>query len=817
LFIYTNGGKLEAQTKKKNPLTYYITPKPNEAEKDEQTTDWQFHGTLRKKFRIDDALLSKLNHQPPRSTWIESEKAIYQDLIKNKTYDVLIVPFQTQANGIDHVGRMMMSYRLAVAIEQNTTIKVAPMSVVYRALGELPRFYDEDEVRALAMQLKVKRIIWGYAGTRNTPEQDQIQFSFSLIDEMSSQTKKSRFAYRLWDYKTLPPELLPYKEFENNLDEIMRFLDLPVKPRRGSSTKDQSNDFEVPATIKDLLTIPKDNLILRSYVLQFMAMLAPTDYQKTYLFSRSIINLFPLDEYNDERSLIEGRAYLHLYRRPAALLAIADTNTAEASALREFANANLPEFEQKLDALKPSIKKLLAELELYYLKDEYKQKMSEDDKAIYFKKYPDWSYFLEKRFAHYDRWQKQSNIDLKLLLDKHFPLPGFTIEELAAGQMVANGCDDLKFETLFQDHLHMAIKNQYKAIFDKTNTELSISFDFLTMVESNGLDNLIQHISFYAFTQFLPEQAMKVLDDFSKSYIDHPYFTYYRFTIMYNLYTASKASEKKNMKRQIHNLAFNTMWWNGRHNWVHRTARRYLRLVDKSKNNQQVGPSPASFENGFIRKEDLLRAIGMDYPFRVNVLQFTSYRPIETLLPWIHVDIKPYIFYYNRNSAIHHRLASNPSRKLRSDMALNEIESRFNGHPKKTRFLISHKTANKKTIDPKDLLRQQVDAGSMDWKLYKNLATLYLIDELYDEAKSVLLKYPGLQKTSTLNKVAISNLANGAGDLFFWLGATEHARFFYQMSADLDTGSGRCLLSKEKIGLLDMDFSTALENSATSG
>lgn len=283
--IFASGGELEAQTKEMNPLTYYVTPQPKKAKGNEQTTDWRFHGSLRKKFCIDDALLSKLNHQPPQSTWIESEKALYKDLLKDKTYDVLIVPFQTQANGIDHVGRMLMSYRLAVAIEKNTTLKVAPMSVVYRALGELPRFYNEEEVWALAMQLRVKRIIWGYAGTRNAPEQDQIQFSFSLIDETSSKANENRLAYKQWEFKTLPPELLPYKEFENNLDEIMRFLDLPIKARSASLTKDSSIDCEVPSTINDLLTIPKDNLILRSYVLQFMAMLAPTDYQKTFLFS----------------------------------------------------------------------------------------------------------------------------------------------------------------------------------------------------------------------------------------------------------------------------------------------------------------------------------------------------------------------------------------------------------------------------------------------------------------------------------------------------------------------------------------------------
>ena len=93
-------------------------------------------------------------------------------MLKGSKYDVLVVPFQTQKKGVDLIGRMLMSYRLAASIEQNTSLNVAPLDLLYPSLGQLSRFYDENEVLSLAKDLGVTRIIWGYAGTHIREIQD---------------------------------------------------------------------------------------------------------------------------------------------------------------------------------------------------------------------------------------------------------------------------------------------------------------------------------------------------------------------------------------------------------------------------------------------------------------------------------------------------------------------------------------------------------------------------------------------------------------------------------------------------------------------
>ena len=131
-----------------------------------------FNGEIRRKFDIDDFLISAIKHRPPKSAWLENEKAFYRDMLKGSKYDVLVVPFQTQKKGVDLIGRMLMSYRLAASIEQNTSLNVAPLDLLYPSLGQLSRFYDENEVLSLAKDLGVTRIIWGYAGTHIREIQD---------------------------------------------------------------------------------------------------------------------------------------------------------------------------------------------------------------------------------------------------------------------------------------------------------------------------------------------------------------------------------------------------------------------------------------------------------------------------------------------------------------------------------------------------------------------------------------------------------------------------------------------------------------------
>ena len=55
---------------------------------------------IRKKYQIEDYLLASMAEAPPPSPWFASEKELYRNLLSQQTFDVLVVPFQTQLDGV---------------------------------------------------------------------------------------------------------------------------------------------------------------------------------------------------------------------------------------------------------------------------------------------------------------------------------------------------------------------------------------------------------------------------------------------------------------------------------------------------------------------------------------------------------------------------------------------------------------------------------------------------------------------------------------------------------------------------------------------
>jgi hypothetical protein len=252
------------------------------------------------------------------------------------------------------------------------------------------------------------------------------------------------------------------------------------------------------------------------------------------------------------------------------------------------------------------------------------------------------------------------------------------------------------------------------------------------------------------------------------------------------------------------------MWWNGRQNWVDRRARRYLSDLLDSKGDE-FRP-----QNAIVSKKDIEQVIGMDYPVRVNNVKHTLYRSEKSLLPWIHTEIRPFINEYYMSLTPRSEKETDKERVEYREYIQSELQSRFKRHPKKANFRIDQSTNHKqsknqkKPADRKALLIAQVNEGSEDWDLYKELADIYIAEKSFDQAKDLLLKYPGLSPSYHESAIQKSNLAAGAGNLFFERGVIEHAKFFYEISDGLDTGSGWCLMAQENLAILNRDFDAAM-------
>lgn len=783
---------------------------PSEGARDE-FSDNVFYGPLRKQFQVADNLISNIGYQPPPSPWLESEKKFHRSLLDGQKYDVLIVPFQTQANGVDLVGRMLMTYRLALAVARNTNLKIAPLKIVYPVLGVPARFYDEPEVMALAKRLGVSRIIWGYAGTRDYPDVQTIQLTFSIIDQQNTADKDfSRTKFKNWPYQTLAPEVLPSHHFEQHLDEVLAFLEIPNQTSRREERISGKTNYTVPESPAAMLNNANYPTLYQSYLLQMLAMLAPTDYHKTQLFTQSLTNVFTVAKNNPDRRLIEARAYLHLYRRPAALKRLEGVKTKEAAALLEYINANLPELEQKVDMLSPSIKQFLARLELFELKNEYKKQISDDEKKAFVADYPGWEYLLDIRLSHYNAWKHASNFELKLLLDQLFPIKGFSAKELAPGFQItqAGSPDQLQADLLFQKHIRLARAQLRKDPIAADSSSGLSADDLLTMLDSVGINNLLQKIYFYAFVQDIPSKGLSMCDEALRIYEGHPYFVTYKAMVLGRSLKERGAEEKRTVTDQRFDLSLNALWWNGCHNWVHRKTRMVASKVPEVK-------------KPFIDPESLIFAIESDYPFRTNIVDYKR-RPESMLMDWEHTRV-----YFHKSVYENLRMIPPMSRERKeytekASAILSDLSSRFNGNPDKVKFLSTVSVAQPASPRPstarseqtghqdrKSIFLKEVESNSQDWEFYDKLAQIYIEEENYLAAQQVMLRYPKIKTPEKFDAVTVSNIAGEAGDKLFWKGAAELSKPFYQLSADLDTGSDASISGGERLAVLDHDFQTA--------
>lgn len=761
-----------------------------------------YYGEIRTKFKISDSLISSLENWPPKSPWIESEKRFYQDLLKKSNYDILIVPFQTQHDGIDSVGRMLMSYYLAIAIEQNTDLKVAPLSIVYPALGRTARYFEENDVKMLADQIGVSRIVWGYAGThtrkdkknkqlrKKFPVSEDILFDYTVVDQKyDSSTKEVIERNKKWYNQPITPEILPSKLFEDNLYDIMNFLGFSYDDKKSAGINQSKHIHQLPDRPKEILNIGNKDRIKKSYLLQFLGMLAPTVDHKNYLFALSVINMFPIEKENVDRRLIESRAYIHLYRRPAARKAIEGLHSSEAESLRDYIDANLPELENSVAKLPSSIKKLLSELELFYLRNKYNDDLTSKEKNEYLNKYPNWNYLLSIRLSHYDSWHRASNIDLKLLMDEIFPVQGFSAMDLSVGHNIANSSDAmaLKSNMLFKKHIQLYLNKSSNMLVSANNKDINLSLSVLTLMESVGIFNLLQEIYFWGMTQGMPDKGLEICENVLREYNGHPYFVAYKARVLRIMMKKRSQVEKMTLQENAFYLSLDAMWWNGSQNWVHRYA------------SKSVFPVP-NLRPLYIMPEALLNTIGSDYPFRVNVVKFRNLRPLESLLPWAHTDMQYHSMLYQFNFR-NENIAS---------QVVSDIERRFNGSPRKKRFLIKNKITEDNNSNAKEILVKEIDSGTQDWHIYKNLARLYINEEKYNKAKEVLMTYEDFKTPNKSNSVEISNLAHTAAGLFYWKGAIEQAKHFFKLSADQDSGSAMCMHSQERLSLIDGDYQAAL-------
>ena len=310
------------------------------------------------------------------SDWKQGEKQRIASLLTaaQVEVDVLLVPFQVQASGIDRINRSLMNASLAQAL--SGSVKLADPFLIARALGEGERQLDRSEVIQLAGDLHAKKIIWTYAGHRFDKTANRYDNRLHLYFQIQERGKDGVFTEeppppgKVIDSYEFTDSDPPIAVFRRNLPKIVEALgfkfSLPeqVKPTVPATA--------VPRSLAGLAD-PSPSASDDALRLQFLASMLPegAEILRERLFARSLYIAWLLPSNHPAARALSTRALMGLHMRSWALPNLGAPENDEERTIVSALNGNLPELDTLLSNKPLSIQRIIGEIDLTDIRHAY--------------------------------------------------------------------------------------------------------------------------------------------------------------------------------------------------------------------------------------------------------------------------------------------------------------------------------------------------------------------------------------------------------------------------------------------------------------
>lgn len=769
---------------------------------------------------MEDISMSQLKpNQRPQSDWIEHEKAFNRDLLKNTKFDVLVVPFQVQGYAVDRIGRSLITRYLSNRIASSTEAKVPSPTLVARALGENERSFDEKEIYRLANDLNVKTLILGYAG-HNRDEKMIITLLVQLREKDEPLSPETNVIILNWKDIPFSDERPPSEAFLSYLDNVMSKLPLKVSRKPETIYLKKISELPVPETISDMVTGKSDSPVVSAYYMQLLGMLFPENTTgKEYLFERSLVALISVSPKSPDYALLKSRAFFYLHRRPSAVAALGKASTSEGKSLSALLNGNLPELKKSTDEIKSPFHKLMAQIELNDLRRSYKENVTDKDISDISVKFPDWELILKRRLLNKDKWDIQSNIDIKIKLDEVFPIPDFTADNIATSRLTMGESpvegDEIDFSAY--NHYHEFIKDKkWKFCCEEDSANLT-ERDYLDLLNEIAESNLLKKARLSAITRALPDEALQVIGKFDAIYHGHPEMAAIKSRALHDLSDKNRGQARENLKKEFKENAYNAYYWAQGQNGT--AYEGYVFAVT------EISPFPPAV---YLYDADYPRRpywAGMGKGDRAVLKQSLlskfsdqeiseSFKNREVDLLYTHDDFSILADIYK--GLLSRKKQVKPEDKSVLENALDKFleinRYRFIGHPDKVYFDAEHTEKQAYVEDKSSLYEQAIAQNPGIWESYMKLGMMYIQQGKFDKARTAFLRYP-LFLDKERDSVKMSNKAAVAGEELLWVGAVDDAIPLLRLSADSETGSEGEMSSLVYLSLLGGNYPEAAAHS----
>jgi hypothetical protein len=729
----------------------------------------------------------------PKSAWLDSERLLYQEALAKSQVDVLILPFQVQSYGLDRIERSLMTAELAYAIGDASDYKIADPFLVARALGEGSRRLDPQEADRLARKLGATAIITGYVG-------HDLHHSFTLTLQVRNlSAQPSAAGGRMWqhDWRVVPftDERMPAFVFNDMLPDVLRVLPL----RLGNPT--QLGTAEAAPLQSPRITQTPRELTNKAQVAEVVPAIASFDLLGTLgamdselsgerEFERAVLVSLRSRPVGGTAAFFRAYALKELWRRPAALAAIAEQSSAEALALRALLNGDLPGAQKFTAQVPPSLERLLLDIDLRDLEAAYGHKLQTTvatAEQTFGATRAQWEPLVQLRGSDSDAWSLPDPLLIKALLDGAFPVQGLDANSIMRGGAVARNelPDAVDVDLTNVRHVLRAAAQIDPPQCCRMREVHPTAWDLLWLLEGRSEARISKSLDLQISLQGLPQSALHEISRYEVLMSGEPALALRHTEAALSLYQKSADDMRAGLLPQVEQGADLAAHFAPGENAIAWGALISMGI-----------PSP--------RSQYMADAYGYDYPRRPYWPQFFfgfESEPLRTAMA-----LEALAFSTSEPEPLNWLPPG--AQPGHAGAVIAALGDRFLGNPRRPVAQASGPVdAEHGSSNIVARLQAAIVADPESWQNYKALSGYLLTSGgTYQAVCDAFLQYPGFHDPNPDNPVALSNRAAEAGSVFYWLGLPDLAKPLYRISAGLQTGSEAGMMSQARLQIIAGDY-----------
>jgi hypothetical protein len=721
------------------------------------------------------------------AAWPIAERKAYADLVAGAHTDWLLAPTQVQMRGFGVAERSAVTAMLAQDLA-DAGIIVPSTFLVERALGDGHRVLAPEAIDALAQKVGAANIILPYIGQDGA---GHLTLSLVVYRKSTLSTPMASQIPRWFTWKGIgfSDEAPPLVAIAGLRGEILQSLGFTTPSATEALASAKS--FVIPASPEALVAQDKPTPVLdNAAALAIFAVLTPpTTRGSDRLYERTLLAALRAPA-SPEQRFLTSYALFRLGMRPNALRILEGDHSAALTALKAVVNGNLT----GTDALvrrTSGYQRFILEIELHDLACWYQH----DASGALPKNLSDlsarsdwWATLIQARWNDYTPGADLDSRSLKTLLDRHFALPGQSLEDMIAGRAITPGL------RLTEADVQMSVLQHVRGVLARDQASLCCLhsplqvnvLDLLSVVEAWSTWQVIRSIDLDLDMRDSPEQALQRTTALDPVYAGLPEYEFERAKIENSLAGKSSGPSKQ---VQLEHVQAHVM----------------AGLMEAG------GQTPEGSEAiALVYMNPLATKLAADY------LQDLPYDP-----DWFGIDpakdrqpdnllaLRQALANTDINAGYLDTLLQIGGDSVKGEVAA-ALHDRFLGSPLADNVRDKLKRQAAGPDAALQIMQARVRAAPDVWDHRINLGDYLVLHGDYAEALQVFVSFPGFGAGSKVNPIELSNDAQEAGHLFYWHGALPQARKLFAISMSYGTGSEAEIVSAMETALIDHNLAAAL-------